>query len=245
VGKQQYLKHAPIREALIDIQFNPLAEVDIGMIASEFSIGPAEPVSDLYQTMFEIKVAQDALPHASSFAAAIGKRIDLPAKHQVVQFRTNGFTFSRLAPYETWEEMAGAAQHAWRFFATRIAPGQINRIAIRYINVLRLPLPLDGFDAYLSSPPLIPKELPQSVSGFLTRVTYPKGEDVAMVTQSLEGEVDDGAAINIILDIDIAHECKLDRCAFTEVEAILERLRICKNDAFFAFLTDGALEMYK
>jgi uncharacterized protein (TIGR04255 family) len=243
VGRQRHLGQAPIHEALIDIQFDQVLDVDVGEIAKEFSEAqqPAS-VSDLYLTMFEVKVEKDTSPQATSVANAIGKRIDIPSKHQVVQFRNNGFTFSRLAPYESWDEMAEAAMQAWNFFSNRVGSGQINRIAVRYINVLEFPLPIDTFDTYLTSPPRIPNELQSGISAFLTRVVCPQGEDMMIVTQSLEG--DSSKAIKVILDIDVSHQCKLDRQDFSAVDAVLKRLRVCKNNAFFAYLTDDALEIY-
>ena len=245
MGRQRHLGRAPIHEALIDIQFNPVAGVDVGAIAAEFSGDQPASVFDVWQTMFEMKVEADAAPRTSHSADAIGKRIDLPEKHQVVQFRNSGFTFSRLAPYDSWEEMTDAALRAWWFYADRLGPEQINRIAVRYVNILQLPLPLDRFERYLTSPPVVPEEMPQGIVSFLTRVVCPRGEDVAIVTQSLEGEVDGGKAVKVILDIDVSHQCKLDRDNFVAVEAILDRLRAFKNDAFFAFLTNEALEMYE
>ncbi len=245
MGKQRHLSRAPIQEALIDVQFDPVSGVDVAAIAAEFSGGQAASMFDVWQTMFEMKVGPNVEPRTNQSADAIGKRIDFPDRHQVVQFRNGGFTFSRLAPYDTWEEMTDAGLRAWWYYADRVKPEHIKRVAVRYINALHFPLPLDQFDRYLICPPVVPEEMPQGVAGFLSRVVIPKDGDVALVTQSIEGVVEGGNAVKVILDIDVSHQCDLATDDFVRVESILARLRDFKNLAFFAYLTDEALEMYE
>jgi uncharacterized protein (TIGR04255 family) len=244
VSNSRHLDRAPIHEALIDIQFIPVEGIDIGGIAAEFASGQSASVADLFLTMFELKVDKDVLPQAATVADAVGKRVDIPSKHQVLQFRNSGFTFSRLAPYETWEEMSSAALFAWEFFSSRLGAFHIDRVAVRYVNVLQLPLPIETFDLYLTSAPRVPNGLQQGISAFLTRIVCPQGNNVVIITQSLEGEINDGTALKVILDIDVSHECKLDSKDTTALKAVLDRLRACKNEAFFAYLTNEALEMY-
>lgn len=245
MGKLCHLNHAPIVEALIDIQFAPVADMDLSAIAVELSGGRSSSISDLFETMFEFRVEDGASPQSSSIANIAGKRLDFGADHRVIQIRNSGFTFSRLAPYDTWEEMVKPTLVAWRQFQKYIGAGKVNRVALRYINVLELPLPLDSFDRYLTSPPQVPKDLQQGISGFLTRVVCPLKEDLLTITQSLESEASDSSAVKVALDIEVSHERELDRLDVMALERVLDRLRAAKNDAFFAYLTDDALELFK
>lgn len=245
MSKQRHLANAPIQEALIDIQFEPVEGLDVAAFSDEYAKSRSASVSDLFQTMFEIRVEQGKEPpHLATFPASdIGKRIDLIAARQVIQVRANGFTFSQLAPYETWDAMLKSAMEAWQFFSTKFGAGQLTRAAVRYVNVLHLPLPIESFDAYLTSAPKVPDELPQGVSSFLDRVVCPQGDDILTVTQSLEGQI--GNAVKVILDIDVAHVCKMDRTDIDSIASVLERLRSRKNDAFFAYVEEKTLEMYE
>lgn len=246
MSTQRHLSRAPIREALIDIQFNPVPELDMQAIATKYASDNAGVVVDLYPSLFEFRDARNMeAEHTPSAAGVLGKRIDIPHRHQVIQFRNSSFTFSRLAPYDTWEEMASAAEQAWIFFVAHAGVEQINRISLRYINVLRLPSSRIRFDHYLTAPPVIPPQLTQGVSGFLSRVIYPSKKDVVMVTQSLDGELQESSELKVVLDIDVSHQCQLNRSDFDELGRILLRLRGSKNEAFFAFLTEAALEMFK
>lgn len=245
MGKPCHLNRAPIVEALIDIQFAPIADMDLPAIAAELSDGKDCAISDLFETLLEPRVDENAIRHSSSVANVAGKRLDFLVERSVIQIRNGGFTFSRLAPYATWEEMVEPALVAWSYLLKYLQAGRISRVALRYINVLELPLPLNSFDRYLASPPQVPKELQLGISGFLTRVLCPLKEDLLSVTQSLEREASDSSVVKVALDIEVSHERELERLDVSMLDLVLNRLRAEKNDAFFAYLTDDALELFK
>lgn len=247
MGRRRHLKRAPIQEALIDIQFQPVQDIDLTGIAAEFSEGREATAFDLWEGMFELKIEPASKPHASHSSSTVGKRIDFPERHEVLQLRNGGFTFSRLAPYESWEQMSHSALPAWSQCVDRIDPEQVNRIAVRYINALLLPLPLERFDKYLNAAPIVPSGLPQGIASFLTRLVLPRDDDLAIVTQSLgdEVEIEGKRGVKFVLDIDISHRCRLPREEFATIESVLQRLRDYKNDVFFSLLTDDTLEMYE
>jgi uncharacterized protein (TIGR04255 family) len=246
VARVRHLTRAPIQEALIDIQFAPVLDADIAGIAAEFSPGGGETSFDVWQGMFEVQVTPTDGPQpVVKKTGSVGKRIDLTEDHQVLQLRSNGFTFSQLAPYQTWEAMRDAAVPLWERYVDRIAPTAISRIAIRYINSITLPVPLADFGKYLIWAPCAPDEVGEGVAGFLTRVVIPKGDDVGIITQSLDGPAKSGQGVKMILDIDISHMCELAPYDLESLIDVLERLRKFKNSAFFSYLTEDALEMFE
>ncbi len=204
---------------------------------------------DLWQGMFALPLNPTTGPQQFiTQGGKVGKRIDFPEQQQILQLRTNGFTFSQLAPYRTWEDMRDAALPLWSKFVGEVQPDFVTRIALRYINSFVLPLPIPNFQQYLTYAPVLPEELGQGLAGFLTRVVVPTGsDDVGIITQSLEGEVPLGNAIGVqvLLDIDIAHPCKVSPADLTNIAEILDRLRDFKNKAFFSFLTDETLERFE
>jgi uncharacterized protein (TIGR04255 family) len=128
-----------------------------------------------------------------------------------------------------------------------VQPAEVVRIAVRFINALRVPMPLSDFDEYLTHAPQLPPTLPQSLSGFLNRVVIndQANGDFAMVTQMLEGETPDHTGLNVLLDIDVSHPCQLATTDEQEITTILNRLRDTKNKAFFGFLEEKILEQYE
>lgn len=213
-------------------------------IAAELASGRNVTVGDLWTTLLEFRVGPDADPtttHQSSGPA--GKRIDYPDEHQVVQLRPNGFTFSQLQPYATWEDMSASAMVAWSRFSSVMRPTTLSRVAVRYINKITLPVPLNSFDDFLEAAPPVPSDLPQGLLSFLSRVVIPRGEDVAVVTQSFDAVPPMATSVSVLLDIDVF--CLKDRPAgdIDDLRSVLERLRQFKNDVFFEHVTEATLEM--
>src|SRR5678809_118110 len=64
---------------------------------------------------------QDQIGHA--FVGGEGKH--------VVQFRINGFTFSRLAPYQTWEQFRNEAKTLWESYRQIVGTLPVVRVGLR------------------------------------------------------------------------------------------------------------------
>ena len=79
---------------------------------------------------------------------------------QIVQVRTQGFSFNRLAPYTTLDEYLPEIERTWRLFVELTAPIRARRVGLQYVN--RMPLPmLNGvveLDDYLRIGPKLPDE---------------------------------------------------------------------------------------
>ncbi|MEO8138476.1 MAG: TIGR04255 family protein [Gemmatimonadota bacterium] len=160
------------------------------------------------------------------------------------QFRRDGFTLNRLRPYTAWETLLPEVERLWLIYLEGTTPDVVSRVAVRYINRLTLPFPLDDFRRYLTSPPGVPESVPQAVSAFLTRVTVvdPAHELAAHIVQALEPSASE-TAVEVILDIDAFGQ----RERGFAPEAILstfEQLRELKNAIFFGSITETAVEMY-
>ena len=70
-----------------------------------------------------------------------------------------------------------------------MAPSMITRVAARYINRVEIPLSIFGqFEDFFTGGPRVPKNVPQEVSDFLSRVVVHEPEiDASMIiTQALE-----------------------------------------------------------
>jgi len=159
----------------------------------------------------------------------------------------DGFSVSRLHPYSEWKDLRDETKRLWQFYKEIAKPDAIIRVALRYINNLNMPFPKNDFDEYLTAPPLVPKELPQGVSSFLTRVvlTEPSLGVNAIITQALE-LVPPIAKINrlpVILDIDVF---KQDPKGMEEIDVwnTIEQLRHFKNKIFDKSITPKLKETY-
>ncbi len=163
---------------------------------------------------------------------------------EVVQVRLDGFTFSRLKPYQTWNQLRDAARALWNSYCRIAKPTLITRVAVRYINRLELPLPLSDFREWICIFPEIASTLPQGLAGFFLRVSIPfdKPRGFVNLTQAIEpGE--HGRHVPLIFDIDTFLPDEFD----PRDEAVWERfedLRTIKNRVFFESITEKTKEMY-
>ena len=95
---------------------------------------------------------------------------------QVVQARLDGFTFSRLKPYDKWTTLRDEAQELWQHYVRIASPETVTRVALRYINRIEIPLPMRDFKDYILTTPEIAPDLPQGLGSFFMRLVIPGSE---------------------------------------------------------------------
>ena len=239
------LKNAPIIEALIDIRIRMKDDLRVehfdtlaNLISTEY---PEKKKRHRWEGKMEFKKGEQPL---SDIAETIdGYIFTSTDKKNVLQARLDGFTFSRLKPYETWDRFRDEAQWSWKKYSEITSP-EITRVAVRFINKLEIPLPLRDFSDYLTASPSVPTGLPQSVSGFLTRIVIhePSIDAAAIITQTLE-QIVNTDILPIFLDID-AFKQKPEGISEEEAWQLLEQLRNFKNKIFFESITEKAKELF-
>lgn len=96
---KEHLPRAPVREALIDIQFEPSVSIEdvdrfVAVVRPHFS-----KVSNLWQALFGF-MATGQQGEAEAKQTAVGRRLDRDGDPFVLQSRVGGFTLSRLSLWE-------------------------------------------------------------------------------------------------------------------------------------------------
>lgn len=243
--KPTKLARPPISEALIDLRVTLPPGVDADRMSAFGSV-----VRSTYPE------SQNVLAWTGAFGLQNGQPLVQEPKSQqlgfmyrsvdrlqVVQARTDGFTFSRLRPYTEWEQFRNEAKALWGEFCRIAAPLSVQRVALRYINRIEVPTGKDIKD-YIRLVPEVPPELPQSVMNLLMRLVVPS-EDGAVAVITEFSEQPQGGIVPTVLDID-AYKDSLDLVPASEdVWNVLDELRAFKNSIFFNSLTDLVLESYK
>ncbi len=159
-----HYRKAPITEALIDIktESSPLRFEDLQSLKSHLSDYPKQETRNFGSVTIEVgkgvASATEQKPWALVFRNNDG--------NQVVQFRLDGFTFSRLEPYQDWEHLRTEARRLWDIYRAAIGPRKIVRVAVRYINVLNFPGEKVEPEEYLNMFPEIPQKLPEGLRDF-------------------------------------------------------------------------------
>jgi uncharacterized protein (TIGR04255 family) len=240
------LAKAPIVEALLDIQVELPVAVDIARLAAV-----QEPLRQRYPTRDErIHWVGDFDPRrenagfASQSRTVDGYFFKSTDQRQVVQSRLDGFSFSRLEPYERWPLFVEEARATWTHYAAVVGPRRISRLGLRFINRIKLPRASD-FSDYFTTLPQVAPSLPQNLAGLFMRLVLPYEAGVAVIfTQTVEDASITEEILPLIVDVDANSQVDLpatDENLWTK----FERLRELKNAVFFESVTEKALALFR
>lgn len=238
-------------EAIIDLRVHVIEGMTVAQLEqalSEIDFG-YQKKGPILRGQFGFSVnTEDSPPIAQTLLSEtniIGVRLHSADEKYVAQLTIEGFTLSRLAPYESWEALIKEAKRIWQIYRTCVKATRIQRTATRYINNLRLPIPLgDRFEKFLTGLPVMPPDYPQSISSFLQRfvVNDEASGSTAILTQALD-QVTTAGPLPVILDIDVFRDTKFSADS-RDVWDYLTDLRKLKNRFFFGALTEAAMELY-
>lgn len=246
-----HLLQAPITEAVVDFRVKLPSDFDLNAfrVLREDLRGSFPEMNEMRMVQYGLKVAignPDELPsspvnretslHGFSFHSSNGK--------EIAQFRRDGFTFNRLAPYTSWNTVFETALKLWGHYRATASPSRVTRIATRYIN--RIELPAKGpMQSYFTIKPQVPRAWNAEPESFLMKfvVKDPDEETKANVAfvpnpdQTSEREA-------FILDIDAYQEGSFDPGDEGFLKRF-EKLRFLKNRIFFGSLTTKGVELFK
>lgn len=252
MARLRYLKNAPISEALFDIRVKLPKNFDVSKFKSlGTELGGNYPIIE-EQHLFS---GHHHLVHGKHQSSSLRDEVNgyfFKSKDlkDIVQFRRDGFTVNRLHPYTNWDELVQKTKNLWPIYHKVADPEAVTRLAVRYINQLKILLPIADFSEYLAVPPVVPSGLPQGIATFFNRVTiYYASQDIhANITQSLENvdpiQLNDRNHIVIILDIDVFKQCDLlnnDQ----EIWPNFDQFHNIKNEIFFNYITEKTAELFE
>lgn len=243
------LNKPPIVEAILDVQVIFPKGVELSTLASlheEFRTDfPQRDEERLVQFEFGQQageapkaLAQDQGVRGYRFISADGK--------QIVQCRRDGFTFNRLSPYPSWEDVSKVAKPAWANYSATFPDLVITRVALRYINQIYIPL-VNGkvdIEEYLTAHLPGPKIHGLSYSGFMSQGYFRDDFTGYFVNWILAHQpTSDSSKMCALLDIDafasgaVVQEKK--------VSELWEGLRDLKNRLFFGTFTPKGLQLFQ
>lgn len=236
---------APITEAIIDLRAE-LPE-SVGLIELQQAHQGEEhsyPRSDQRNiAMGQLQVGKEVATTAST--KPIGYVFRSADDKQVYQARFDGFTMSRLAPYKDWLSFRDEARRLWELYVAAATPQKVVRVAVRYINRIEIPLPLDDINEYLRTGPEVSSDLPQALEGFFMRLKIPL-DDIKCLCLLNEAIIEPvtPTSVSVALDIDVFRTEEVPQ-GDEDLWELLEKLRNRKNEIFEACITDKARELFE
>jgi uncharacterized protein (TIGR04255 family) len=166
---------------------------------------------------------------------------------QLVQFRANGFSFNRLAPYTTLDDYLGEIQSAWEKFRELAGPVMVRKIGLRMIN--RILLPMEGghfkISDYLITAPCLPDTgMKLGIVGFLDQQVVADEETGNLVNIVKTSQLPEDDKLPVILDIDAYCLCQMPPPEWSELRPRIESLRNLKNRIFQHTVTAQCLNLF-
>ncbi len=246
-----YLPNAPIVEAAIHWQAAPADAFEPKKLHEVLR----EKLPDYPEItpQVEVKVEHHVGPDGSRSSQShawqafqIGRQ-DEP---YVAQFRKNGLVVSRLQPYERWTTFRDEALRLWACYEEIAAPPEIQRLGLRYINLVSVESTASA-GKYLRKPPEFPGDsigsgLPLAQFTHQSRFDIP-GHDLQLNLVETVQPAPPGSKheLNLIVDFDIfstGNRVPLDDFRSGNV---FKTMRWLKNKAFFSIFSDEAISQFK
>lgn len=240
-----HLTRAPIVESIVHWQARaqailPPAELQSQLAASLPEFAKCEPIQQLkLQTLISEKL--DAEPVIRQQRLGLGFRLTSEDPPYIAQFLRDELVFSRTREYEHWEPFTQAAKRVWRVYKEVLAPCEIQRLSVRFINHLREATP-ENLGDFLREPPTCPSNLP--LREFVYQSTFavpnlPFGVRVIKLMQPPGVPSCSGLFLNC--EVFTTRPLESDE----EMEQALVKMRWLKNKFFFSLLKPEAIRIYE
>lgn len=246
----EHLPHAPIVEAVIDIRARSSVMLEETVLKPQLEA----KLSDYQFLDFQQQIQHDLSFQENVTPSAIirnlgwkGLRFQSADKNYIAQFNRDGFVFSRLEPYQSWEQLYDEGLRLWRVYVELAQPVEFHRIGLRYINRIQLPPDVVQFEDYMEPAPVPPKNLSMPFHGFMHQDTLavPEHPYAINVIRTIQPPPIQGIqGLSLILDIDAftTQEFELDEAA---LERRLLEMRWLKNKVFFGSVTPKTLKLFR
>ena len=229
----------------MDIRVTPRDDLNVEELRKLAEVVPSDysEINDQFSVTAAIQLGE--LANQSITPTKEGFQFKSTGTNRLFQAQRNGWSFNQLAPYEGWEIFSPAGRELWMKYREIAKPKAITRIAVRYINRLELPLPLEDFKQYILAVPDISMALPQAFSNFFMQVHIPHADILAMLVLNVALIAPASeASVPIVLDIDLFRERDVPQTE-KDIWVFFETLRDKKNKIFEACVTEAMKERFR
>lgn len=229
----RHYKRAPIVEASIIINVEAISESDDDVFAPVGKrLGAAYPN---FQNLANFVASRrQPKPKAAGmvFTSADGKWI--------VQARSDGFRFTRQAPYDRWETFLSEARKSWEYYRDVVEPIKVAELVVKYVNVITIPLGIQLpklFNTYPVIPP--PQRLLDSLQmRYAVTIAEPRGQiSVLMVFLGRQPDHTGRMVLDNTFSFKAASEI--------EIWEMMAKVRDIKNETFESQITDNLRKTFE
>lgn len=244
------LDEAPIVEAVVDIDCDMPQEFDLAATEARATERLRDAYPKLKKSFIQQHEIQARPNEPPRFSATQGLRA---LQHfsddslQLVQVRSNGYSFNRLRPYSTLDDYLPEIERTWKIFVELAAPVRVRRIALRYIN--RVLLPMEGsqipLDEYLTLGPRLPQDDQLTYVNFLNQYAAVEPETQNAITITLTNQQIENGQLPVIFDIEARRDFGAQPDDWNELNQVILSLRKLKNRVFKRTLSQQCLKLFQ
>ncbi len=239
-----HFSKAPIVEAIINFNTRELASLtDVDRMSAAVSTQYPKR-EELFELRAEVS-SDKGSPRLTTGEKQTGYQFRGTDEGNVFQARTNGYSFHRLHPYDTWDTFRSEGRRLWDMYRRLVAQAPIQVITVRYINRLEFPSGSE-LSAYLRTFPEVGKDLPQELSTYIMRLDLvvrdiPNGLLVLQQTLTPSTKPDSST---VMLDLDFRAPVQ-ESTRDDEAWELVESIRPIKNKVFLNCITEAMKERIK
>ncbi len=244
------LARPPIVEAVVDIDCDMPPAMEIAALearARELFISQYPKFRTQFIQEHEIKQGGSAPPEMSVRRGIQALQFFQDDEKQLVQVRSQGFSFNRLAPYSSLDDYLSEIERTWRLFVELAAPVQTRLIRLRYINRVLLPMTAGrvDLDDYLKLRPRLPDEDELTLVGFLNQHSAVETSTGNRINVVLTAQQQEGDKLPVIFDIEAFGSVDSEPNNWSSIHSRIQSLRKLKNLVFENTLTDRCLKLFQ
>lgn len=177
-----------------------------------------------------------------------GYRLTTDDQTDVVLVVPDGVTIARLTPYLGWEGLRDRAKAIWKTWRDLTPHHAIDRIGIRYINRIDIPVnrrPAIRLEDYIKLHPQIPPIGSGPMLGYMMQVTLPTSDPRwrATITSAHVMPPPVPENMSLLLDVDVFRTEDLP-VNDGEFWSVIDQARVIKNAIFENCITDEARRLF-
>ncbi len=244
------LDDAPIIEAVVDIDCDMPSDFTLAAVEAEatnrfLDAYPETKKSFLQQQQIQFRPQEP--PQVTATQALRALQFFSGDSLQLVQVRSNGYSFNRLRPYSSLDDYLPEIQRTWQLFVELAAPVQVRKIALRYINRILLPMEAGRvpLDRYLRLGPRLPEEHEFTYLGFLNQYSAIEPGSGNALTITLTSQPMEQQGLPLIFDIETRREFGAQPGNWDELKKVILSLRKLKNRVFKRTLSEECLMLFR
>lgn len=236
---QKYSK-PPIKEAIFDLQTRN-EEIFDEQLVQKFLIQFTG--YSLKEPLRNINI--DAV-NMTQTTEIFGYRCISEDRKRIVQFKKNGFSFSRLEVYDGWDKSYNEALKLWKKYCEIMNPVAITRVATRFINQFEIPRIFSKPEEYFSTYIHYDKSISPAWNQIFCRLLLSHNNGIKSHIM-FDGNVNQNTQnVNVLFDIDVfSDNLGLLHSDDSTLNNIFSQLRQIKNEIFEKSITDKIREMIK